>query len=85
MTDGMDRYKKFCVAKEIVGTQGVQMLQTFLGPNENYTQDWTVNQEVQANGKYYGSNGQGHQPISDPDDTSWAEGFDPRSGDFEDL
>ena len=23
--------------------------------------------------------------VSDPDDTSWAEGFDPRAGDFENL
>ena len=51
MTDGMARYKKFCEAKKSVGTEGVQMLQTFLGPNENYLQDWNLIQGVQSNGK----------------------------------
>jgi|AntDeeMinimDraft_5_1070356.scaffolds.fasta_scaffold06401_8 hypothetical protein len=85
MVEGIERYRKHCEAKGIVGTEMVQMLQTFLGPNENFTQDWAINQGVQTNGKHRGFNGQGHQPISDPDDTSWAEGFDPRAGDFEDL
>jgi predicted transcriptional regulator len=85
MVEGIERYRKYCEAKGIVGTEMVQMLQTFLGPNENFTQDWAINQGVQTNGKHRGFNGQGHQPISDPDDTSWAEGFDPRAGDFEDL
>jgi hypothetical protein len=83
MTDGMARYKKFCEAKKSVGTEGVQMLQTFLGPNENYTQDWTVNQEVQANGKYNGSYGKGQQ--ADYSGDGWAEGFDPTSDPFADL
>jgi len=85
MTDGIDRYKQFCEARKLVGTQGVQMLQTFLGPNENYTQDWEINKEVQDNGKNWGFNGQRQQPVSDPNDTSWAIGFDPYAGDFEDL
>ena len=83
MIDGMARYKKFCEAKKSVGTEGVQMLQTFLGPNENYLQDWTVNQEVQANGKYYGSNGKGQQ--ADYSGDGWADGFDPTADPFADL
>jgi hypothetical protein len=83
MTDGMARYKKFCEAKKTAGTEGVQMLQTFLGPNENYTQDWAVNQEVQANGKYNGFGGQGQQ--ADYNGDGWADDFDPTADPFADL
>lgn len=76
--DGVIRYKKFCDAKGLIDTDKVQMMQTFLGPNENFRESWTV-----KTGVTYGARQQGFIP--DSEDTSWAEGFDPTAGAFDDL
>lgn len=44
LTDGMERYRKFCEAKKIIGTDKVKMMATFWGPDEHYLEDYATSQ-----------------------------------------
>ena len=40
---GVSRYKTYCEAKGIIGTDSVQQAATFFGRNKGYLEDWKVN------------------------------------------
>lgn len=44
MTQGIERYFKFCKAEGQLGTKFVKMPETFLGPNEHFMEEWTVSE-----------------------------------------
>lgn len=42
LTKGMERYRKYCEAKGIIGTDKVKMMATFWGPDEHYLEDYEL-------------------------------------------
>lgn len=44
LVDGMERYRKFCEAKKIIGTDKVKMMATFWGPDEHYLESYSLGQ-----------------------------------------
>lgn len=80
------RYKEYCDRKGLTNTDKVQQMRTFFGKSEGFREEWTVTQETVRYEQNRGSGYQGQPTVNyDPDDTSWADGFDPRAGDFDDL
>lgn len=43
LAEGMRRYKAYCIQKGTIGTDKVQQMKTFFGPDEHFKEEWTVN------------------------------------------
>jgi len=83
---GVIRYKEYCDRKGLTNTDKVQQMRTFFGKGEGFREEWTVTQETVRYEQNRGAGYSGQPTVSyDPNDTSWADDFNPNGGDFDGL
>lgn len=51
MFEAVLRYRTYCQAKKIIGTEFVKLAQTFLGTNHEFENPWEINPEVNNHGE----------------------------------
>lgn len=58
MLEAVMRYRAFCEAKQIIGTEFVKLAQTFFGPNHEFDNPWEINSQVNNYGKIIPASGE---------------------------